>query len=210
VLLHHALLAELLRSPNAPLLRPLSSCAIALVNHTLSGRPQQGARAHLAAHELGELGEGHGGAVDLAHEQPLEHDRVEVALRAALQEAVQLRGSGWMGEGGQYAAIARCQRLQCPPWLVISMLRAAQAPATTYLDQQLQVHIVALGSSAVLLAVAATGLEVDTLCGFVIDADAAKGGRGASAAAAVSGGLPAQQRKHCLCTQKRVTTFEHV
>ena len=41
---------------------------------------------------------------------------------------------------------------------------ALQRLQCAHLHQELEVHVVALGRIAVLLAVAATGLEVDTLC----------------------------------------------
>ena len=60
--------------------------------------------AHLALHELGELGERERRAVRLGHEQALEHRLVEVALGAAHQEAVQLQ---WGSEGSVAVSAAR-------------------------------------------------------------------------------------------------------
>ena len=47
-------------------------------------------KAHLALHELGDFGEGKRGAVGFAHEEALEHRLVEVSIRAAGEETVQL------------------------------------------------------------------------------------------------------------------------
>lgn len=113
--------------------------------HTLP--PSGAAGPHLAAHELSQLGHGQRGPVCLGHEQALQHHLIEVAVCAPDQEAVELQGNRdracqrWDGWGPR-----RC----CCCW----------AP---HLDQQLQVHVVALGSGPGRLLVAATRLEIDSL-----------------------------------------------
>ena len=127
----------------------------------------------LPAMNLTSLGQRQRRPVDAAHEEALQDDLVELALRPPHQEAVELRGHIERQEPSDPfqrktykllsflgIAILRCSaRLRCHlhqlPFL-------AEHP---HLDKQLEVHILALRCCAVRLLVAATGLQIDALQG---------------------------------------------
>ena len=56
--------------------------------------------AYLVGHEVGELGEGQRSPVGLGLKQALEHNLVEVAVHAPVQELVELQKRGGSGERG--------------------------------------------------------------------------------------------------------------
>ena len=74
------------------------------------GPNKDGNLSVLSLHEAGHLGEGDGGAVGLAHTQPLQDGFVEVSIGSASQEAVKLHQEEEirvLGLGGSPVAVFR-------------------------------------------------------------------------------------------------------